>query len=269
MKYSAIVFLAFLLISCYIQPPEYEIDEELNLAGLAEQTESLPDKEELLELPEEQRICYPKEQYSRESQKTLKRWPRIERAARILSMVRGVPHEGESQDYSTAMTRRILNLTDSICPEYSTEVFALGMFESGYLSRFSFGDWRIHREEDDCPSGWYSTSRGCYSRSICDSSEENCRPTSCGYWQVRTIYQGRPTCRQLTREPEYGIEYACEWAADHWPNVAAYNAGHNGARRGLGQSYANRIFIAVALIEGEGNLEKWDFHDRRLVQYEN
>jgi hypothetical protein len=192
---------------------------------------------------------------------------RIYRAGRLLLMVRN-QNQISSQGQKTQLDAELVySQIMNVCPEFTDEVYILGLVESGYSDRFLFGDWRISVPTDEiCPSGWLETSVGCFSRTQCSlNNDKFCAPTSCGYWQIRTVYPGRPTCNELVQQPETGIRWVCDWVKQNWPNAAAYNAGVGGARSGLGQPYANRVYTALELLRGEGNIEKWQYREQRFV----
>jgi hypothetical protein len=203
------------------------------------------------------------------SEDDMHRLARYDRAGQLLALVRGRQLNDGHDHERAAEARRILEPIDAVCPEWSNEVFVIGLHESLYLQRGLRGDWRKwkHKPEDGtCPDGWESTARGCYTQDRCDPDvNENCIPTSCSYWQIRDIYRGRPTCSELIYDIDVGIEWACNWVASNWPNVAAYNAGHGGARAGRAQPYANRVYIGIELLRGRGDINEWTFENRRFV----
>lgn len=197
------------------------------------------------------------------------RLARYNRAGQLIALVRGrQPWDGRDHQRA-AEAQRILGAIDAACPEWADEVFNLGLYESGYLQHGLRGDWRKWKrksEDEMCPDGWERTARGCYDRDSCEPEiTENCIPTSCSYWQIRDIYRGRPTCSELVYNIDAGIEWACDWVASNWPNVAAYNAGHGGSRAGRAQPYANRVFIGVELLRGRGDINEWTFENRRFI----
>lgn len=210
-----------------------------------------------------------KEVESREciaSDTQLERQERINRAGQLLALVRGQQiNSGHDHEYA-AEAAPILEAIDDVCPEWSNEVFNLGLYESGYLDRYRHGDYRRRLSStSECPAGWINTSRGCYSRIACEPGSQNCVPTSCSYWQIRSIYPGRPSCTEIVRNEDVAIEWACDWVSNNWPNVAAYNAGPAGARLGRAQPYANRVYIGVELLSGRGDLSNWHFSRRRFI----
>lgn len=190
----------------------------------------------------------------------------INRAAQLLAMARGIdfiePKSYELFDEAEQIMMQIGNR----CSRWTDEIYVLGLFESGYSQRYLQGDHREyirrhHLVHHECPDGWIDNGHGCFSPYRCETDINiECVPTSCGYWQIRTIFENRPSCNQLVDNTEISIDFVCDWLDDNYPNIAAYNAGNAGAREGRGQAYSNRVFIALELLRGRANMTHWRYN---------
>jgi len=212
-------------------------------------------------------LCIDKPIESLEDLQIIARRERYSRAGQLLAMIRDQNRWDNYSHLRAGEAQRILENIEDVCPDMASEVFSLGLYESGYVDHNQRGDWRLYQpRSNNCPDDWQQTDRGCYSQHSCEPGKDyRCSPTSCSYWQIRSIYRSRPNCQASIDDNNMSIQWVCEWLTDNWPNVAAYNAGRAGSRQGRSQAYANRVYTGIELLEGQGNLDEWTYSNRRFV----
>jgi hypothetical protein len=165
----------------------------------------------------------------------------------------------------------IAGILHDICPEYALDIYILGVPESYNWNRNEYlGDYRIEYTGEECDQRGVERvydSEYCYGRDVCDPNvEENCVPTSCGPLQIRHIY--RPHDCDYYNNERNSIRYACQWMSDHYPNIAAYNAGINGAARdSRSDSYGYRHFVIREIALGHSDIENWSWGTRNRIIY--
>lgn len=262
---SSLVFLILTMCASHYNS-DLPIDTELEKEQANDDTvviDDLPtceDSEKYLEFliqEQEEQICIFKAPVLTEEEILL---GQIRRANELTSR----PMSSEREEY-------IAEILHNICPEYALDIYILGIPESYNWNRSEYlGDYRIQYEGEECDQRGVERlhdSEYCYSRSRCDpNSEENCVPTSCGPIQIRHIY--RPYGCDYYNNERNSIRYACQWMSDHYPNIAAYNAGINGAARdSRSDLYGYRHFVIREIALGHSNIENWSWGSRNRIIY--
>lgn len=159
--------------------------------------------------------------------------------------------------------RRVAQVTDYLldeCPEYALDIYLIGVPESYNWNRNRYrGDYRVQYELGEPCENCTCVSDACYSEDSCDpNEEENCVATSCGPFHIRHIYRDFD-CDDVRNE-RFSIEWMCNWMGDHYPNIAAHNAGLRGAStHSAADDYGYRHFLLKELITSNHghNLDDW------------